>query len=97
MIVAFYDPHDAAKVYNYLHAHSVAMYEGGPLASLHCVGIERAEVESVCLANDASNIQTAGQGPAWADFWKENESAVVIEIRGGPGIDYEIMEVSGVI
>lgn len=45
--MVFYDSRQALKLFNYLQKNPVCFKDGAPLTQLHCMTIDRADVEQV--------------------------------------------------
>nr|XP_019042789.1 hypothetical protein I302_08496 [Kwoniella bestiolae CBS 10118]OCF21719.1 hypothetical protein I302_08496 [Kwoniella bestiolae CBS 10118] len=81
VIVAFYDPREATKLYNILRTSSVRFRKEGPSIQLHCMKTEFTVVQSII-----------GRSAGWEKIWEDSHSIIKVEITGGVGVSREIMD-----
>ncbi|KAK4688224.1 hypothetical protein P7C73_g1882, partial [Tremellales sp. Uapishka_1] len=75
MILAFFDPRETLRLYNYVHDNPITFYPGGPAIQLQCMRIEREVVE-----------QAAERGEEWNQVWNDSDDTLVVELEGGKGV-----------
>ncbi|ORY33730.1 RNA recognition motif 2-domain-containing protein [Naematelia encephala] len=81
VIVLFYDPRQALKVYDTLRTTTVRFYVDGPLVAVHCVKIEKEVVQ-----------QTTGDEGEWQEIWAASDSVLLVKISGQSGISNDGMK-----
>ncbi|WWD01495.1 hypothetical protein V866_008439 [Kwoniella sp. B9012] len=81
VLVAFYDPREAAKLYNLLHSSSVRFKPDGPITQLHCMKTDLHVVQSI-----------TGRSSGWEAIWENSQSVVKVEIAGGVGVSVDVMK-----
>ncbi|KAK6902840.1 hypothetical protein I203_108100 [Kwoniella mangroviensis CBS 8507] len=81
VLVAFYDPREAAKLYNLFQSSSVRIKTDGPLTQLHCMKTDLHVVQSII-----------GRSSGWEAIWENSQSVIKVEIVGGVGVTVDVMK-----